>query len=237
MGIKVARNKERNIKLSVIYKLQKLPFFPSSEKRLRFYLDLAWIFGRLAHEQTFQTKIGNQVKTENFFLRRKIPVNANILDIGCGYGYVISDLLDITKNITGIDYDSTSIENAKKRIQAKEVSLFCIDVFEYLKDNPEKKFDIIILSHLIEHIDNPEVFLKKLSTKAPLIYIEVPDFEATHLNLYRQAVHSNLNYTDADHVTEFDRKDLMEMISQAGLLVFAEEYRFGLMKFWCKVKP
>lgn len=50
MGLKLKRNKKRNWLLSILYKINASWFFLTSEKKLRLYLDLAWIFSRLAHE-------------------------------------------------------------------------------------------------------------------------------------------------------------------------------------------
>lgn len=53
MGLQLKRAKTRNLLLSVIYRMQRLlPF--SSERRLRLWLDLEWIFDRLAHEESFR---------------------------------------------------------------------------------------------------------------------------------------------------------------------------------------
>lgn len=233
MGIQLARKKKINLKLSLLYKLHKVPFFPTSEKRLKFYLDLSWIFSRLAHEQTFATPVSWNEKKLNNFLRDGIEPQSKVLDLGCGHGYIIKGILDLTSNITGIDYDISSIEAARNNIIHPDVQFVCADVFEYLDSNPDKRFDIILLSHILEHVENPGSFLKKLTSYSSRIYIEVPDFEATHLNLFREAVHSNLNYTDDDHVSEFDRAELKQLVEAAGLIVTAEEYRYGLIKFWC----
>ncbi|NJO02244.1 MAG: hypothetical protein HC880_11650 [Bacteroidia bacterium] len=94
---------------------------------------------------------------------------------------------------------------------------------------PEKKLKL-----LLEHIDEPGNFLKKLVDTSDFFYIEVPDFETSHLNLYRVAVGTDLVYTDADHVTEFDRESLEKLIGEARLQVLDSEFRFGVMKYWCK---
>ena len=97
----------------------------------------------------------------------------------------------------------------------------------------QERFDIIILSHILEHIEEPQAFLSSLSGKARFFYIEVPDFEATHLNMYRQAVGTDLIYTDRDHVSEFDREEMEEIIHVSQLTIVETEFHFGVMKYWC----
>jgi hypothetical protein len=40
-------------------------------------------------------------------------------------------------------------------------------------------------------------------------------------------------YTDADHVSEFDRNEIGQMIVASNLKILSSEFRFGVMKFWC----
>jgi SAM-dependent methyltransferase len=234
--ITLQRRKKRNILLSLAYKLRN--FIPMSpEKKLKLFLDLSWIFSRLAHEQIFKTKIRITENIGEDFLVNKIPVNATVLDIGCGSGYIADAYLrKKTENIIGIDYDQAAIERAKYKFKNTKSQFYCIDVFQYLNENPDKKFDVFVLSHLLEHIDQPGDFLNKLQGRADYYYIEVPDFEVSNLNLYRQLVGTDLVYTDADHVSEFDRKSLEALIHKAGLKIEDSEFKFGVIKYWCAGK-
>jgi SAM-dependent methyltransferase len=223
------RKKRKNFKLSFAYKMSKfIPLNP--DRRLKFYLDMAWIFSRLAHEETFKAK--TKVGLQSDFLHQRIKENDAILDVGCGKGFVIERLLSKTKNITGIDYDKKSIKEAQMKLV--NVNFICADVFDYLQNAEDIRFDVIVLSHVLEHIDSPNEFIKRISRRAKHFYIEVPDFEATHLNLYRQRIGTDLIYTDADHVSEFDRTEIELLIANANLKVVDAEFRYGVMKYWCE---
>ncbi len=67
------------------------------------------------------------------------------------------------------------------------------------------------------------------------IYIELPDFDKGYLNHFRVAVGSNLVYTDDDHVAEFDRDELRELLERCGISIVEAEYRFGIQRLWCRV--
>ena len=231
--INLERKKKRNILLSISYKLQKLIFLPP-QKKLKLFLNLSWIFSRLAHEQIIKNKMQLPNSEEDDFLLNHIEYNANVLDIGCGEGYVEERLILKTKNIVGIDYNIHSLEIAKNKFKnSPSIQFYCMDVFKYLDENINEKVDVIILSHILEHLDNPAKFLMNLTEKAKYFYIEVPDFEANHLNLYRQVLSCDLIYTDADHVTEFDRKSLERIIANTGFTILNQEFRLGVMKYWC----
>ena len=95
------------------------------------------------------------------------------------------------------------------------------------------KFDILILSHILEHLDNPQIFINMFKDYFKFIYIEVPDFEKNYLNLYRKDLNLNLIYSDADHISEFDRDELKSLLNSSHLKILKEDYRFGVQKFWC----
>ncbi|ETW91962.1 MAG: hypothetical protein ETSY2_55150, partial [Candidatus Entotheonella gemina] len=112
--------------------------------------------------------------------------------------------------------------------------LICDDVLNFLRTSADQSFDVVVLSHVLEHLDNPQAFLSTLSQISKYFYIEVPDFESSHLNLYRSMIKTDLNYTDNDHVSEFDRRELADIIKQAGLAIEICEFSFGVMRYWCR---
>ena len=84
--------------------------------------------------------------------------NWNILDIGCGYkahknATVIADIKDFS-----------NFYKSKKFVQIKEKKL-------PFKD---KEFDFVIASHVIEHVDDFEFFIKELERISSKGYIELP---------------------------------------------------------------
>ena len=84
--------------------------------------------------------------------------NWKILDIGCGYrahknASVIADIKDFT-----------DFYKEKKFIQIRGKNL-------PFKD---KEFDFVIASHVIEHVDDFEFFIKELERVSPRGYIELP---------------------------------------------------------------
>jgi len=52
-------------------------------------------------------------KDERSYLRKIITPNSKVLDVGCGNGRSIFDLLPITKEVIGIDHDKKAVFDAK----------------------------------------------------------------------------------------------------------------------------
>lgn len=234
MSIHLPREKKRNLKLSFLYKFSRfLNLFLSRDTKMKFFLDLAWIFSRLAHEE--YTKSGLKLSVNNEepnFLTKKISKGERVLDLGCGTGNVILKLLPYTENIVGIDRNQISLNAAKQKIDNPSIKLVCDDIFNYMNEHPSEHFDIIILSHILEHLDNPKDFLNNVLSFGDFFYVEVPDFNSSHLNLLRKYLNTDLIYTDIDHVTEFDRKGIQAIFKELNLNILDTEYIEGVMKFW-----
>ncbi|PBQ32563.1 hypothetical protein CNR22_12540 [Sphingobacteriaceae bacterium] len=235
MGIKLARKKNSNLLLSFIYRLSKLPFLSSTSK-FKLFLNLEWIFERLAHEKSF-----DYYSTENHPLRKisnahilgLIKESDSVLDMGCHAGQITATIATKAKNVVGIDYDREAIESANKRFKKDNLVFIHSDIESYLAKN-SVSFDVLILSHILEHIEDPEKMILCIKPFINYMYIEVPDFDKTYMNHYRQDLHLDLIYTDADHITEFDRVEMKALIKTCGFSVLESEYEFGLQRHWCK---
>ena len=119
--------------------------------------------------------LNNKLKRDIILTLKNLNLNIkNILDIGCGEGFITSE---VAKNfpktkITAIDPKEQYLNYAKKfnnlpniRYEKKDLSY---------KFN--RKFDLVIITEVLEHLPNPEESLKKtkrLSKK--FILITVPN--------------------------------------------------------------
>ena len=76
-----------------------------------------------------------------------------ILDYGCGFGQNLKKLkYNNYKNIYGVDINIQAIESClNNNLNVKQLNL------ENLKNPYDFKFDIIILTHIIEHIKKDEI--------------------------------------------------------------------------------
>lgn len=236
MGIKLPRHKKRNLLLSIIYLLHKLFFF-SKKAKLKLYLNLEWIFDRLSHEMSFKIYTPDthpfRIHSKKFILEF-INENHIVLDMGCYLGDISFIIAQKAKKVIAIDYNKDAIAKAKEKYRKDNLEFYHCEALEFLNKN-QKHFDILILSHILEHLDNPEKFLLKYKNYFNRIYIEVPDFDRYYLNHYRKDLALNLIYSDDDHISEFDRYELKELLNHCGLKILKEEYIFGMQKIWCEV--
>ena len=87
------------------------------------------------------------------------PESKNILEIGCGNGLLTFFLLKKGKNITAIDISDKAIENMRKQLSREigegKLKLVCGDIIDFMNSS-EEKFDVIIGSGIIHHIEKED---------------------------------------------------------------------------------
>ena len=87
--------------------------------------------------------------------------NLDILDLGCGGGLVSESLSRLGANVTGLDFVEKNIEIAKIHSSKKNLKInYICDNIEQLKLN--KKFDLIIMFEVLEHLNNWESLIGKI---------------------------------------------------------------------------
>ena len=172
-------------------------------------------------------------KYHDFFIKN-INDGENILDIGCGNGFLSYNIVTNVKNVKllGIDLNKNYIEFAEKHYQHPNLKFV---VGNALTDLPEKEFDVIILSNVLEHIEHRIDFLAQIKNRiGPAKYLlRVPNFERDwRVPLMKEL---GLDYRlDRTHHIEYTQEVFFEELKKAGLSVETHEIRWG--EIWAVVK-
>ncbi len=87
------------------------------------------------------------------------------LDIGCGGGLLSERLARLGASVTGIDVTENSIEIAKIHAlnSGLDIKYLSADVSSFVKKHSSKKFDLVIASEVVEHLDNRILFFEEVS--------------------------------------------------------------------------
>ena len=147
-----------------------------------------------------------------------IPKDAHILDIGCASGVFLSELQERGyKNLYALDYSAEAIEGVKKR---GIPNAYVMD--GHYPDFEEGKFDLIVSSDSLEHLEHDEVALKnwyKILKKGGLGFVLVPAFNFlwTH--------HDDINY----HFRRYTTADLKEKTKKVGFNGLYWGYNYVLL--------
>ncbi len=232
MSLKFSQKKKRNFILTLFYWIDKL--IPISRRaKLRLYLDVEWSSERLAHEKSYQVFATHPVRMKSFdFLKRHLASSQKVVDIGCGNGELSRLIALEVLQVIAIDHNADLQKLENQSSSPSNLTFRNSDAIEFFR-NVSEFYDVIILSHVLEHLDEPLDFLTNHRKFARFIYIEVPDFERTPLNVYRNELNMGLQYSDNDHIWEFTRKDMAGLFAESGLVIIDQEFRFGAQKYWC----
>jgi 2-polyprenyl-3-methyl-5-hydroxy-6-metoxy-1,4-benzoquinol methylase len=89
----------------------------------------------------------------------KVPKQANILEIGSGLGYMTYALRkDGYSNAIGLDIAQKAVDKASEEFGRFYI---CSDAYKYAKET-SLKYDIIFMTEVIEHIENPVELIRAL---------------------------------------------------------------------------
>jgi len=118
---------------------------------------------------------------DNIKKYEKNKKNLKILDIGCGWGYDLTGLLEISKNIElyGIEIDDEKIAAC----QQKNIMIFKINCETDRIPVNDNFFDVIIINQVLEH--TKEIFficseISRVLNKQGILIIGVPNLASFH---------------------------------------------------------
>lgn len=138
----------------------------------------------------------------------------SLLEIGSGGGQSIYWFEKEGYDVVGIEPDSRNVELINKKLSFGK----CISGFaEDLEING--KYEIIWMSHVLEHMLNPVLFLKKIKKNLKpngLFFIEVPNCE-------NKKIFTNTVKTQP-HTFHFTKKSLINIISQNEYKIIKSDY-------------
>jgi len=231
------KKKKYSLFIRILYKIFSNLSLLKVKQRFKLFAQLEWLFWRLSIENLnslYKTAIPPNKVSAIDFIRERINKNSLILDVGCGDGVLSNLISKEVKLVTAIDIDAYHVnQNKKKFSNIKNLNFINDDVFKFITTN-KKKYDLILCSHIIEHMDNPMDFLKNIKIYSKFIYIEIPDYDSSYLNLAKLEFDIDPKWTDDDHTFEFNRDTIKEVFKNSGLIILKEEYRYGNMRFICK---
>jgi SAM-dependent methyltransferase len=157
-----------------------------------------------------------------------------VLDVGCGKGELAHDLASRGgATVVGIDVKAESLAFARSRFQHEGLSFIEADVLEY---SGEESFDVIVLSNVLEHIDDRVGLLIRLVERFDprQILIRVPLLERSWLVPLRMEL-GLWHFSDPTHFVEYDLEGFERELERAGLTIDSAQMRWG--EIWAVASP
>jgi 2-polyprenyl-3-methyl-5-hydroxy-6-metoxy-1,4-benzoquinol methylase len=136
-----------------------------------------------------------------------------ILDVGCGSGYLATEIPQTPKVIAGVDIEERSVELAADR---QAVDLAVVGDATALPFDADS-FDCVILADVLEHFENPDQLLgecRRVLTEDGRLIVSVPAFR------WLRGPHDEHN----GHADRFTRSRLDSVLSKIGFIPVAHRY-------------
>lgn len=108
----------------------------------------------------------------NLIEKHKTP--GRILDIGCGVGLLLYLAKKRGWEASGIEISKFASNFAKNKLKLNVINSDNLDTFQ------DNFFDVIVVNHVLEHIENPLVILRQIKKKLNIngiLFIGVPNIE------------------------------------------------------------
>ncbi len=132
-------------------------------------------------------------------VRKHLPAGARILDIGCGRGELISMLSQNGYAVSGCDSDEECVKLSSRYGEA-----VLLDVREISPEHFGQKFDCVIMSHLLEHVDNPrETLIRAAGLTDNLLIVSVPNPYYSPFIL-KSLLRTRVDYVNRRHLYSWD---------------------------------
>lgn len=169
-------------------------------------------------ELTYDLKLG--FASSHTAAIEAVQPGSEVLDIGCGRGYVAAELARRARRVTGIDQfvpDTPPAPNVTLKLWDLDTDEFPVEV---------SQFDQIFVLDVIEHLHDPEAFMERLrhatGRKRPEIVLTTANigfFVTRFMLLLGQFNYGRKGILDRTHTRLFTFRSLRELFDQTGFKV------------------
>jgi 2-polyprenyl-3-methyl-5-hydroxy-6-metoxy-1,4-benzoquinol methylase len=179
----------------------------------------SWIFRiKNAIESSFFTSISKKLKSNNI----------SVLDIGGGSGDLLTVLKKKDKRI--IYSEVVDINEAAGKLAVLNGHAFTLSTIECYQSN--RKFELIFLLNLIEHVSNPLLVLQKtesLLSPGGMVILKTPNTDSIDATIFRTNYWGGLHCPR--HWVLFNAKSLQLLLTKTSFSVLTLKYTQGA-PFW-----
>lgn len=138
------------------------------------------------------------------YCKKFLSEKKSILEIGVGGGQSIFWFDQINYKVLGIEPDSRNVDLVNKKLKnSKVINGFIEDI------NLEEKFDVIWMSHVLEHLLRPDLFLEKIANNLKedgIFFIEVPSCQ--RMKTLESSIMKN------PHIYHFTKQSLIKLVGK-----------------------
>lgn len=132
-------------------------------------------------------------------VNKYVPSGGRILDVGSGRGELLKRFSEAGYVAYGCDVDDECV-----RLSSKYAPVLKLDIDEVVRENFDSTFDCVVLSHVLEHLENPRQTLLQLSELTDgVIVVSVPNLHYAPW-VVRSLLRMDLDYVNDGHLQSWD---------------------------------
>lgn len=170
----------------------------------------------------------NWIKIQRHKLRlkfiKKYKSGGDLFDLGSGWGHFMLAGIEMGYNVSGIEISEQPYLFCKNDLKLP------VEHIDFFDMSENKKFDVITMWDVLEHIDKADTFIEKCSrlTKPDgIIVIQVPQIDSYFAKKYKD----NWKMMGLDHVNYFGKKTITMLLEKHGYKVEKIKSSFELKLF------
>ena len=196
-----------------------------NKKRLEKYYKEKYFDKNISYKSILKPEEENYHKcisaVKIFMLNKKIKKlkNKSLLDIGAGQGTFLNNIKMHFKKCTGVDFSSDNFLKKNKF----NIDFISINPEDFIKKNDLKKFDIITLNNVLEHVPDPINLLKKLKLKIKkktYLILTVPnDFSKLQKETNKKVLKKNYWVSPPEHLNYFNTQNFVKFSNKMGFKI------------------
>lgn len=167
-----------------------------------------------------------------FFIER-LERGEHVLDVGCGQGAVSNSLAEAGIKVTGVDFNFDNISRAKQKYSHDNIRFIEADI---LVDPPPGPFSTIVMSNVLEHIEDRTTILKSLvRLYHPQRFLLRVPMSNRHWEVPLKQELGLPSFSDPTHCTEYTVECFAREMEEAGLAILSSQVIWG--EIWSEVVP
>lgn len=170
----------------------------------------------------------NWVKIERHKLRydliKKYKSNGSLFDLGAGWGHFMLTGQQLGYDVYGIEISEQPYLYSKNDLKLP------VDHIDFFDMKEDKKFDIVTMWDVLEHIDKADDVIEKcarITSKNGIIVIQVPQIDSYFAKKHRD----NWKMMSLDHVNYFGKKTITQLLETHGYKVETIKSSFEIKLF------
>lgn len=148
-------------------------------------------------------------------LRPILRKNMKVLDVGCSTGHFLDALKGKVKTRIGLELSRDEVAYIRKNLDFPVYN----EPIEHVKIK-EGPFDLITCFQVLEHIEDPQSFLKAIGKNLKTggyLYIELPNINDVLLNIYEIKEYEDFYFREP-HLSYFSASTLKKMLKKTGFV-------------------